>query len=68
MTDDEKEAKMLSLSRNAFLVLFDLSNKMRAILKYEELDGKTYDVLEKLSDYFYDELQENGINLENMWS
>ena len=46
-----------------FCALWDLSQELRTLWKYEELSEEEWNMVERIRDKFYQILQEHNINL-----
>jgi hypothetical protein len=47
-----------------FCALWDLSQELRTLWKYEELSEDEWNMVERIRDKFYEILQEHNINLD----
>ena len=47
-----------------FCALWDLSQELRTLWKYEELSEEEWNMVERIRDKFYEILQEHNINLD----
>lgn len=47
-----------------FCALWDISQELRTLWKYEELSEEEWNMVERIRDKFYEILQEHNINLD----
>lgn len=47
-----------------YLALWDLSQELRTLWKYEELSEEEWNMVERIRDKFYEILSEHNINLD----
>jgi hypothetical protein len=66
---DDKEAHLrATMSLNLALAIWDMQQEFRGRLKHGQLSDEEYEVTKKLSDRFYQILNENGIDLDRLMS
>jgi hypothetical protein len=56
------------MSLNMALAIWDMQQEFRGRLKHGQLSDEEYEVTKKLSDRFYQILNENGIDLDRLMS
>lgn len=47
-----------------YAALWDISEELRTLWKYEELNEKEWDMVERIRNKFYEILEENKISLD----
>ena len=63
LPEDQAEFDFAVQGANMYAALFDISQELRTLLKYQELSEEEFKIVEKIRDNFYDILQKNNINL-----
>ena len=61
---DRRDYELANMSLGMMITLDDMRDKFRHLLKYANLADDRYDEIEKLSDYFYESLNDNNIKLD----
>jgi hypothetical protein len=62
LPDEEEEWRMTLNARKYYLALWDLSQKLRSKLKYEELTEEEYKIYDQVRDMFWECLRENDVD------
>jgi len=62
--DELMRIKRAMLAEETFSVLYDIMAKLREIIKYENLDEKTYNKFEEFREFVIETLYAQGINLD----
>ena len=63
LPEEKEEYELATNGQGYYCALFDMVNCFRSKLKYEELDKKTYTIIEQMSRKFYEILDDNGVKL-----
>ena len=64
LPDDQNEFDMAVQSGNMYAALWDISQELRTLWKYEELKQEEGDMVERIRNKFYEILDENQIKLD----
>ena len=64
LPDDQNEFDMAVQSGNMYAALWDISQELRTLWKYEELKQEEWDMVERIRNKFYEILDENQIKLD----
>ena len=64
LPEDQTEFDFAIQGSNMYSALWDISQELRTLYKYEELDEKEWKMVEKIRDKFYEILDENQIKLD----
>lgn len=63
LPDDKHEWDNAVRADAMFCALWDISQELRTMWKYEELNDEEWKMVERIRDKFYEILQEHNINL-----
>ena len=66
--EEEAKFKRFLKADDLYCALIDIKGKLREIWKYGELSDETFKKVEEIRDYFFNVMDENGINLEKDFS
>lgn len=64
LPDDQHEFDLAVQSLNMYSALWDISQELRTITKYEELDEVQGDLVERIIKVFYEILDNHSIKLD----
>ena len=64
MPEDQVEFDFAIQGSKMYSALWDISQELRKIWKYEELSEEEFKMVEKIRDKFYEILDENQIKLD----
>mgnify|MGYP007038824270 FL=1 len=64
LPEDKYEWENAMRADAMFCALWDLSQELRTLWKYEELSEEEWNMVERIRDKFYDILSEHNINLD----
>jgi hypothetical protein len=64
LPEDQTEFDFAIQGSNMYSALWDISQELRTLYKYEELDEKEWKMVERIRDKFYEILDENQIKLD----
>jgi len=64
LPEDQAEFDFAVQGSKMYAALWDVKQELRSLLKYAELTSEQYDIVEKISDKFYEILDENQIKLD----
>ncbi len=64
LPEDKHEWENAMRADAMFCALWDLSQELRTLWKYEELSEEEWNMVERIRDKFYEILQEHNINLD----
>jgi hypothetical protein len=64
LPDDQHEWDNAVNANAMYLALWDLSQELRTLWKYEELSEEEYAIVETIRDKFHEILSEHNINLD----
>ena len=63
LPEDQHEYDLVVSASQMYNALWDISQELRTLWKYSELDEKEWKIVERIREKFFDTLQENEINL-----
>jgi len=63
LPDDQHEFDLAVQSSNMYSALWDISQELRTLWKYEELSEEEWKMVEKIRDKFYEVLGDHQIDL-----
>jgi len=63
LPDDQNEFDLAVQSGNMYSALWDISQDLRTLWKYEELSEEEWKMVERIRDKFYEILSDHQINL-----
>jgi len=63
LPEDQAEFDFATQGGNMYSALWDISQELRTLWKYEELSEEEWKIVERIRESFYDILQKNNINL-----
>ena len=64
LPDDQNEFDMAVQSGNMYAALWDISQDLRKLWKYEELSEEEWKMVERIRDKFYETLSDHQISLD----
>lgn len=64
LPEDQADFDFAIQGSNMYSALWDISQELRTLYKYEELDEKEWKMVERIRDKFYEILDENQIKLD----
>ena len=64
LPDDQHEWENAVNANSMYLALWDISQELRTLWKYEELNEDEWNMVERIRDKFYEILSEHNINLD----
>jgi len=64
LPDDQHEFDLAVQSGKMYSALWDISQELRTLWKYEELSEEEWKMVERIRDKFYEILDENQIKLD----
>lgn len=64
LPEDKYEWENAMRADAMFCALWDLSQELRTLWKYEELSEEEWNMVERIRDKFYEILSEHNINLD----
>lgn len=64
LPDDQAEFDFAVQGANMYSALFDISQELRTLWKYEELDEKEWDMVERIRNKFFEILDDHQIKLD----
>jgi hypothetical protein len=64
LPEDQAEFDFAVQGSKMYSALWDISQELRAIWKYEELTDEEFKIVEKIRNKFYEILDENQIKLD----
>ena len=64
LPDDQHEFDLAIQSGKMYSALWDISQELRKLWKYEELNDDEWKMVERIRDKFYEILGDNQINLD----
>lgn len=64
LPEDQAEFDLAIQGGKMYSALWDISQELRAIWKYEELSDEEFKMVERIRDKFYEILGDNQINLD----
>lgn len=64
LPEDQHEFDLAIQGSKMYLALWDISQELRTLWKYEELSEEEWKMVERIRDKFYEILDENQIKLD----
>ena len=64
LPDDQAEFDFAMQGSKMYSALWDISQELRKLWKYEELSEEEFKIVERIRDKFYEILDENQIKLD----
>ena len=64
LPEDQAEFDFAVQGSNMYSALWDISQELRTLWKYEELTDEEFKIVEKIRNKFYEILDENQIKLD----
>jgi hypothetical protein len=64
LPDEQHDFDLAIQGGKMYSALWDISQELRAIWKYEELSDEEFKMVERIRDKFYEILGDNQINLD----
>lgn len=64
LPEDQAEFDFATQGGNMYSALFEISQELRTLWKYEELDEKEWDMVERIRNRFYEILDDHQIKLD----
>lgn len=64
LPDDQNEFDMAVQGGNMYAALWDISQELRTLWKYEELSEEEWKMVERIRDKFYEILGDHQISLD----
>jgi len=64
LPDDQAEFDFATQGSKMYNALWEISQELRTLWKYEELDEKEWDMVERIRNKFFEILEDNQINLD----
>jgi hypothetical protein len=64
LPEDQAEFDFATQGGKMYLALWDISQELRTLWKYEELDEKEWDMVERIRNKFFEILEDNQILLD----
>jgi hypothetical protein len=64
LPEDQAEFDFAIQGSNMYSALWDISQELRTLWKYEELKQEEWDMVERIRNKFYEILDENQIKLD----
>ena len=64
LPEDQAEFDFATQGSKMYNALWDISQELRTLWKYEELDEKEWDMVERIRNKFFEILEDNQINLD----
>ena len=65
---DKKAFRRASKADNTYSILWDLSMELRRLRKYCELSEEKSAMLEEISEFFHNQLNEHNVDFDQEWS
>lgn len=65
--DGEDKARRLLNADNAYCALWEITQELRKILKYDEMPKEVAEKMVKISDKVWEILEDNGIDFGRDW-
>jgi hypothetical protein len=63
LPEDQHEYDLVVSASQMYNALWDISQELRTLWKYSELDEKEWDMVERIRNKFFDILNDNEINI-----
>ena len=64
LPEDQAEFDFATQGSNMYSALWDISQELRTLWKYEELSDEEFKIVERIRNKFYEILDENQIKLD----
>jgi len=64
LPEDQAEFEFATQGSKMYNALWEISQELRTLWKYEELDEKEWDMVERIRNKFFEILEDNQINLD----
>jgi len=64
LPEDQTEFDFATKGSNMYAALWEISQELRTLWKYEELKEEEWDMVERIRNKFYEILDENQIKLD----
>jgi hypothetical protein len=64
LPEDQAEFDFATQGSKMYNALWEISQELRTLWKYEELDEKEWDMVERIRNKFFEILEDNQINLD----
>jgi hypothetical protein len=64
LPDDQAEFDLATQGSNMYSALWDISQELRTLWKYEELSDQEWKMVERIRDKFYEILDDQQIKLD----
>jgi hypothetical protein len=64
LPEDQAEFDLATQGGNMYAALWDISQELRTLWKYEELDEKEWDMVERIRNKFFEILDDHQIKLD----
>ena len=64
LPEDQNEFEYATKGSEMFLILWDIKQEYRKLMKYHDLTEVEYKLIEDLNDKLFEDLQHYGINLD----
>ncbi len=64
LPDDQNEFDLAVQGSKMYVALWDISQELRTLWKYEELSEEEWKMVERIRDKFYDILNDHQISLD----
>ena len=64
LPDDQHEFELAIQGAAMYSALWDISQELRTMTKYEELNEAEWNIAERIREKFYDILSENNVKLD----
>ena len=64
LPEDQAEFDFATQGSKMYNALWDISQELRTLWKYEELDEKEWDMVERIRNKFFEILEDHQINLD----
>lgn len=64
LPEDQAEFDFATQGSNMHSALWDISQELRTLWKYEELDEKEWDMVERIRNKFFEILEDHQIKLD----
>jgi hypothetical protein len=64
LPEDQAEFDFATQGSNMYAALWDISQELRTLWKYEELDEKEWDMVERIRNKFFEILEDHQITLD----
>lgn len=64
LPEDQNEFEYATKGSEMFLILWNVKQEYRKLMKYHDLTENEYKIVEALNDSLHEDLQHHGINLD----